>query len=186
MSRRSKWRVLATLVAAAPAACHKEAPPPAAAASLATLDSAAEAGLAVRYAARTWLASLPGGTVARKLDADEMMRAFARRDSAPVVFGGTVTAILARAGGKVVVLEPDYHDADTIADFEVWASCSDSLAALAAHQETMARREVAVVSRVESVQRLVWSLDEYSNGARDRYYVAGSCLALVPLPQSAE
>lgn len=180
-------RVLAALLVAAPAACHKAAPPPAAtAASLAVLDSTAEAGLAARYAARTWLGSLPGGTATGKLDADEMLRAFARSDSAPVVFGGTVTAILAHPEGKVVVVEPDYHDADTIADFELWASCPDSLAALASHQESMPRREVAVVSRVRSVQRLVWSLDEYSNGARDRYYVEGSCLALVPLPQAAQ
>jgi hypothetical protein len=154
--------------------------------SLATLDSQVVAGLATRYGALPWTVSLPnGGTVTKKLDAAAMTRAFVRRDSAPIVFAGTVSQILARATGKVVVLLPDYHDATPIADFEVWAECSDSLAALAVRQKARVRPEVAIVSRAIRVERLVWAMVDDASGARDRFYVAGSCLAVTPLPQSA-
>jgi len=189
----ARRRALLALAAALAGACQKASgaagsAAPAAGApavSLASLDSEAVARLAAQYQGRAWLASLPAaGTVTGRLDAAAMTRAFARPDSSPVVFAGTVTSILARAGGKVVVVEPDYHGADGVADFELWASCADSLAAIASRQVTMARHEVAVVSRVHDVQRLVWMPEDAGASVRDRYYVEGSCLALVPLPQS--
>jgi hypothetical protein len=183
-------RVLCAVCGALLLACSKEAAqsgtdaPPV---SLATLDSQVVARLATQYRALPWTASLPNGsTNAKKLDAAAMTRAFVRSDSAPLVFAGTVSEILARVSGKVVVLQPDYHGETPIADFELWATCSDSLAALAARQKHLSRPEVAIVSRARRVDRLVWATEDDANGARDRYYVAGSCLDVTPLPQSSE
>jgi len=185
--RSRRHRLAVALAGTALLACRHEAPAPPATSShdaIQAADSLVVAALAAPYHARTWTQTLPpAGTLTRMLNAEEMMRAFARDDTAPVAFAGTVTQILARENGRVVVVEPDYHGAEPVADFELWALCSDSLATLAERQERMPRKEVAVVARVGRVERLVWSQDDYANGARTRYYVEAGCLALAPLPQ---